>query len=95
MTVDSYLLIDVYEGSFNARRFSHFIDRLLPHMGRFPALKSVILLDNASTYHSAMNSPAMKAKLEDTGVQVLWLLPYSPDFNPIEQSFNELKTWMR
>jgi len=24
-----------------------------------------------------------------------FLLPYSPDFNPIEESFAEIKAWMR
>lgn len=95
MTVDGYLMIDVYEGSYNTSRFTEFIDRLLPLMGRFPEPRSVILLDNASSHRSAMKDPRMIAKLENAGVRVMWLPPYSPDFNPIEQSFNELKAWMR
>ena len=92
MTINGYLMIDVYEGSYNAQRFANFINRLLPLIDRFPEPKLVILLDNASSHQSAIKDPAMIAKLEEAGVRVLWLPPYSLDFNPIEQSFNELKT---
>jgi len=29
------------------------------------------------------------------GVRLEFLPPYSPDFNPIEEAFAELKAWMR
>lgn len=29
------------------------------------------------------------------GVHLLYLLPYSPDFNPIELAFSKLKIWLR
>ena len=31
----------------------------------------------------------------DAGVVLEFLPPYSPDFNPIEESFAEMKAWMR
>ena len=31
----------------------------------------------------------------ETGVQLEFLPPYSPDFNPIEESFAGLKAWMK
>ena len=31
----------------------------------------------------------------EAGVIILYLPPYSPDMNPIEQSFAQLKSWMR
>ena len=30
-----------------------------------------------------------------TGAKLVYLPPYSPDFNPIEQSFHSLKAWLR
>jgi hypothetical protein len=33
--------------------------------------------------------------LLDAGVQLLFLPPYSPDFNPIEESFHDLKAHIR
>jgi transposase len=32
---------------------------------------------------------------EDAGVHLEYLPPYSPDYNPIEEAFAELKAWMR
>jgi transposase len=32
---------------------------------------------------------------EDAGVRLEYLPPYSPDYNPIEEAFAELKMWMR
>jgi transposase len=32
---------------------------------------------------------------EAAGVILEYLPPYSPDFNPIEEAFAELKAWMR
>ena len=31
----------------------------------------------------------------EAGIELLYLPPYSPDYNPIEQSFATLKQWMR
>lgn len=31
----------------------------------------------------------------EAGVRLIYLSPYSPDFNPIEFSFSPLKAWMR
>jgi transposase len=32
---------------------------------------------------------------ESRGTQVLWLVPYSPDFSPIEQCWSKIKTCLR
>jgi len=31
----------------------------------------------------------------DAGVELAYLPPYSPDFNPIEESFAQLKAWIK
>ncbi len=33
--------------------------------------------------------------IEDAGADLLFLPPYSPDFNPIEMVFSKLKPWLR
>ncbi len=48
---------------------------------------SLIIMDNAP-FH---NKPQMKEMLETNGHAMLPLPKYSPDFNPIEQSFAILK----
>ena len=32
---------------------------------------------------------------EAAGVRLEYLPPYSPDFNPIEEAFAEMKAWMK
>lgn len=58
-----------------------------------PALHAgqVVVLDNLSSHHRA----AVKTLVEARGCSVLYLPPYSPDFNPIEMMFSKLKAWIR
>lgn len=30
-----------------------------------------------------------------TGARLIYLPPYSPDFNPIEEAFSAIKAWLR
>ncbi|KMU92717.1 hypothetical protein CIHG_10503 [Coccidioides immitis H538.4] len=49
------------------------------------------LMDNASFHHSAR----IKQMCFDAGVRLLYLPPYSPDLNPIEEFFAELKAYTK
>jgi transposase len=53
----------------------------------------VIVIDNASIHYTFQDrlETAYKAK----GVWIRFLPPYSPDFNPIEKSYNDLKSYIR
>jgi transposase len=44
---------------------------------------------------SSHNSPAVRAAIASVGATLLFLPPYSPDFNPIEQAFSKLKAHLR
>ena len=37
----------------------------------------------------------MQCICRDIGVELAFFLPYSPDFNPIKESFAELKAWIK
>jgi transposase len=58
-----------------------------------PLLKpnSVIVMDNA-TFHSKVYLPIIA---EAYGHKILWLPKYSPDKNPIEHAWANLKNWLR
>ena len=56
-----------------------------------PIPNSILILDNASIHHN----PAVLELLYSTGAEIRFLPPYSPDFNPIEEGFNNLKKWLR
>lgn len=50
-----------------------------------------MVMDNASFHHSER----MQQMCDDAGVVLLYLPPYLPDLNPIEEFFGELKTYIR
>jgi transposase len=47
-------------------------------------------MDNASFHHS----DRIEEMCRDAGVKVVYLPPYSPDLNPIEELFAELKAFI-
>ena len=51
----------------------------------------VVVLDNLSAHKVAGLAELVEAR----GARLLYLPPYSPDFNPIELAFSKLKTWLR
>ena len=51
----------------------------------------VVILDNLSAHKVA----GVRQLIEDRGAQLLYLPPYSPDFNPIEQAWSKLKQQLR
>ena len=44
---------------------------------------------------SAHKNPQVRTLIEQTGAQLLYLPPYSPDFNPIEQCWAKIKECLR
>lgn len=51
----------------------------------------VVVMDNLSAH----KNPAVRACIEQTGARLLYLPPYSPDFNPIEQCWAKIKEYLR
>ena len=51
----------------------------------------VVILDNLPAHKGA----AAREAIEAAGAQLLFLPPYSPDFNPIENAFSKLKALLR
>ena len=51
----------------------------------------IVVLDNLQVH----KSQAVRESIEAQGCELLFLPSYSPDFNPIEQAFSKLKTFVR
>lgn len=81
----------VFPGSTTTDVFEDFMDQLLRHCGRWPEPKSVLIMDNASSHCSDRT----EQMCTEAGVRLTYLPPYSPDLNPIEEFFAELKTYIR
>lgn len=85
---DSITAPCVLDGPINARTFLGWIIQFL-----IPTLRrgDVVIMDNLSSH----KGKAIRRVLREAGVLLLFLPPYSPDLNPIEQVFSKLKTLLR
>jgi transposase len=78
----------VVEGSTNGTVFQSYLeDVLLPTLRR----GQVVVMDNLSAHKGERVRELIEAK----GCELIYLPPYSPDFNPIEQAFSKLKSYLR
>src|ERR1700704_37228 len=78
----------VIDGPMNGNAFLAYVEQVLA-----PTLKpgDVVVLDNLSAH----KVPGIREAIETAGAKLLYLPPYSPDFNPIEQLFAKLKALLR
>jgi transposase len=75
-------------GSTTATVFEAYVERVL-----CPSLKSgqVVVMDNLSAH----KGERVKELIEQRGCELLYLPPYSPDLNPIEEAFSKVKRILR
>ena len=88
LTCDSLIAPWVIEGAMNHAAFETYIETQLAPLLR-PG--SVVILDNLSTHKSLRAAEILKQRKS----WFLFLPPYSPDLNPIEQAFAKLKAHLR
>jgi transposase len=93
-TIEGYIAAKTFYGTCTGEIFEDFIvDQLLPLCNPYPGPRSVIIMDNASVHVSRQE--ALKSICRRKGVWIRFLPPYSPDFNPIEESFGDMKAFIR
>jgi len=68
--------------------FETYLERVLA-----PALRpgQVVVLDNLSSHKGGR----VKEIVEGAGCELVYLPPYSPEYNPIEQAFSKVKGLLR
>lgn len=88
LTSDELIAPWVIEGAMNRAAFETYVETQLA-----PLLNpgTVVILDNLGTHKSARAAEALKRQKS----WFLFLPPYSPDLNPIEQAFAKLKAHLR
>ena len=88
LTQDALIAPWVIKGAMDGPAFATYIREVL-----VPEITpgTVVILDNLATHR---NKEAAQA-LRDHGCWFLYLPPYSPDLNPIEQAFSKLKAHLR
>jgi transposase len=92
-TIDGYLPgFKIHQGSIDGQMFYDWLKYdVLPYCNPAPLPRSVIVMDNASIHKNAR----VRELVEGAGCRLKYLPPYSPDFNPIERSFHDLKAYVR
>jgi len=78
----------VLDGPMNRPAFLAYVTQVLA-----PELKpgDVVILDNLPAHKGSR----VRETIEAAGASLLYLPPYSPDFNPIENAFAKLKALLR
>lgn len=78
----------VLDGPMTGGWFLAYVEQILA-----PTLSpgDIVILDNLAAHKSA----AARAVIEAAGAKLLFLPPYSPDLNPIENAFSKLKALLR
>jgi transposase len=76
------------EGSTTKEVFEAYVERFLA-----PTLRAgkVVVMDNLSAH----KGQRVRKLIEDRGCELLYLPPYSPDLNPIEEAFSKVKRLLR
>ena len=78
----------VFDGPINGETFQTYVEQVL-----MPSLRpgDVVIMDNLGSH----KRKTVRAALRGAGAKLIFLPPYSPDLNPIEQVFAKLKHLMR
>ncbi len=78
----------VFNGPINGVCFRAYVTQLL-----VPTLKpgDIVVLDNLGSH----KGKAVRHAIHQAGAKLVFLPKYSPDLNPIEQTFAKIKHWMR
>jgi transposase len=78
----------VFDGPVNRDVFRTYVEKVL-----VPTLSpgDVVVMDNLASHKGV----AVRRAIRKAGAHLLFLPPYSPDLNPIEQAFAKLKHWLR
>lgn len=78
----------VLDQPVNAQSFTDYVEQFL-----VPTLApgDVVIMDNLSSH----KRPAIRQAIRAAGARLIFLPPYSPDLNPIEQVFAKLKHLLR
>jgi transposase len=76
------------EGPTTREVFEAYLERVLA-----PSLRpgQVVVMDNLSSHKAAR----VRELIEERGCELMYLPPYSPDLNPIEEAFAKLKALLQ
>jgi transposase len=78
----------VLDGAMNGEAFIAYVEQVLvPELSK----GDVVVMDNLPAHKVT----GVRKAIERAGARLIYLPPYSPDFNPIEMAFSKLKAMLR
>jgi transposase len=88
MTIDGLLATMSIESPTDSDVFLAYLEQVL-----CPRLRpgQLVVMDNLAAH----KHPAVRQLIQQAGAELLYLPPYSPDFNPIEQCWAKIKECLR
>ena len=95
MSLEGINDVSLFVGTVNGERFEEFIRNcLMPILQPFNWINphSVVIMGNASIHHMDGVVDLIENQI---GAHLLFLSPYSPDLNPAEEVFSQVKAIMK
>ena len=88
ISIRKVLALMTMNNSMNGKAFEVFIEKfLVPELW----VGAVVVMDNRPAHKMAAIAPI----IQSVGASIINLSPYSPDFNPIELWWSQLKSFLR
>lgn len=78
----------VFNGTCDTELFNNWVEKFLIQELK---LGQVVVMDNAS-FHKSQKTREL---IESVGCRIIFLPPYSPDLNPIEKFWANMKRWIK
>lgn len=78
----------VLDGPMDGNAFIAYVEQVLvPELGN----GDIVIMDNLPAHKVS----GVRQAIENAGASLLYLPPYSPDFNPIEMAFSKFKAFLK
>ena len=86
--LDGEMVCNYFSGALTGEVFLNYVEQsLVPHLKK----GDIVIMDNLRAH----KVNGVQQTIEQAGAHVLYLPPYSPDFNPIEMLCSKLKSVLR
>ncbi|KIP08377.1 hypothetical protein PHLGIDRAFT_69431, partial [Phlebiopsis gigantea 11061_1 CR5-6] len=98
LSMDGIVAMEIFPGSVNKEKFIHwhFVhhQQIAPILSPYPGRNSAVVFDNCAIHH---DEEIRRIVVDEYFIprRKTHLPSSSPDFNPIEQSFHPIKSWLR
>ena len=78
---------EMKDGAYKSGDFVSFVEELAEQFPKIQTGRACLVMDNARIHHAVQ----AREYLEENNIRHIYLPPYSPDLNPIENVFGVLK----